>query len=122
MDDGEEEMLMADHSPGLIHPQDFRRQYGTNRSSLAYYHCEEREQPVSHESLDYLPSHSGVYKKWLQEKTYGKEWDRWLLMGLIGTAVGMLGFLTHQIVDSLVKLKWDLVENYLKVGFCLPFF
>ncbi|OXB55684.1 hypothetical protein ASZ78_003816, partial [Callipepla squamata] len=116
MDDGEEEMLMADHSPGLIHPQDFRRQYGTNRSSLAYYHCEEREQPVSHESLDYLPSHSGVYKKWLQEKTYGKEWDRWLLMGLIGTAVGMLGFLTHQIVDSLVKLKWDLVENYLKDG------
>ncbi|NXJ03968.1 CLCB protein, partial [Odontophorus gujanensis] len=44
------------------------------------------------------------------------EWDRWLLMGLIGTAVGILGFLTHQIVDSLVKLKWDLVENYLKDG------
>ncbi|NXI70300.1 CLCB protein, partial [Anseranas semipalmata] len=44
------------------------------------------------------------------------EWDRWLLMGLIGTAVGMLGFLTHQIIDSLVKLKWDLVESYLKDG------
>ncbi|NWW95107.1 CLCB protein, partial [Rhynochetos jubatus] len=44
------------------------------------------------------------------------EWDRWLLMGLIGTAVGMLGFLTHQIIDSLIKLKWDLVENYLQVS------
>ncbi|NXC40219.1 CLCB protein, partial [Penelope pileata] len=44
------------------------------------------------------------------------EWDRWLLMGLIGTAVGMLGFLTHQIIDSLIKLKWDLVESYLKEG------
>ncbi|NXK48880.1 CLCB protein, partial [Chauna torquata] len=44
------------------------------------------------------------------------EWDRWLLMGLIGTAVGMLGFLSHQIIDSLVKLKWDLVENYLQDG------
>ncbi|NXU76201.1 CLCB protein, partial [Oreotrochilus melanogaster] len=44
------------------------------------------------------------------------EWDRWLLMGLIGTAVGMLGFLTHQIIDSLIKLKWNLVENYLKVS------
>ncbi|NXL89457.1 CLCB protein, partial [Alectura lathami] len=44
------------------------------------------------------------------------EWDRWLLMGLIGIAVGMLGFLTHQIIDSLIKLKWDLVENYLKDG------
>ncbi|NWQ74799.1 CLCB protein, partial [Columbina picui] len=42
------------------------------------------------------------------------EWDRWLLMGLIGTAVGMLGFLTHQIIDSLIKMKWDLVENYLQ--------
>ncbi|NWU61090.1 CLCB protein, partial [Pterocles burchelli] len=42
------------------------------------------------------------------------EWDRWLLMGLIGTAVGMLGFLIHQIIDSLTKLKWELVENYLQ--------
>ncbi|NXA45477.1 CLCB protein, partial [Nothocercus julius] len=44
------------------------------------------------------------------------EWDRWLLMGLIGIAVGMLGFLTHQIIDCLIKLKWDLVENYLQDG------
>ncbi|NXP45168.1 CLCB protein, partial [Heliornis fulica] len=44
------------------------------------------------------------------------EWDRWLLMALIGTAVGMLGFLTHQIIDCLIKLKWDLVEKYLQDG------
>ncbi|NWI10567.1 CLCB protein, partial [Crypturellus soui] len=43
------------------------------------------------------------------------EWDRWLLMGLIGIAVGMLGFLTHQIIDCLMRLKWDLVGNYLQV-------
>ncbi|KAK2527805.1 chloride channel protein C [Columba livia] len=117
MEDVEEEMLMAeDHGPDLIHSQDFRRQISVSRGGLAYYHCkeEERETPVAHESLDYLPSHSKVYKKWLQEKTHRKEWDRWLLMGLIGTAVGMLGFLTHQIIDSLIKLKWDLVENYLQ--------
>ncbi|KAM6410470.1 chloride channel protein C-like isoform 2-T2 [Pluvialis apricaria] len=115
----EEEMLMAeDHGPDLIHSQDFRRQSSIGRSSLAYKHCkeEEREHLITHESLDYLPSHSKVYKKWLQEKTYRKEWDRWLLMGLIGTAVGMLGFLIHQIIDSLIKLKWDLVENYLQDG------
>ncbi|KAM9200256.1 chloride channel protein C-like [Mergus octosetaceus] len=119
VDDGEEEMLMAeDHGPDLIHPHDFRRPCSISRSDLAYGHCkeDEREQPVAHESLDYLPSHSRVYKKWLQEKAYRKEWDRWLLMGLIGTAVGMLGFLTHQIIDSLITLKWDLVENYLKDG------
>ncbi|KAK4827819.1 hypothetical protein QYF61_021903, partial [Mycteria americana] len=112
-------MLMAeDHGPDLIHSQDFRRQCSISRSSLAYYHCkeEEREHLIAHESLDYLPSHSKVYKKWLQEKTYRKEWDRWLLMGLIGTAVGMLGFLVHQIIDTFIKLKWDLVENYLQDG------
>ncbi|XP_073185518.1 chloride channel protein B-like [Lepidochelys kempii] len=35
-------------------------------------------------------------------------------MGLIGTGVGMLGFLTHQIIDYLIKLKWELVKNYLQ--------
>lgn len=43
------------------------------------------------------------------------ERDRWLLMGLIGTAVGVLGFLIRQIINSLIKLKWNLVENYLQV-------
>ncbi|GAB0182485.1 chloride channel protein C-like [Grus japonensis] len=117
VENGEEEMLMAeDHGPDVIHSQNFRRQCSISRSSLAYYHCkeEEREHLITHESLDYLPSHSKVYKKWLQEKTYRTEWDQWLLMGLIGTAVGMLGFLTHQIIDCLIKLKWDLVENYLQ--------
>lgn len=73
MEDVEEEMLMAeDHGPDLIHSQDFRRQISVSRGGLAYYHCkeEERETPVAHESLDYLPSHSKVYKKWLQEKTH----------------------------------------------------
>ncbi|PKU37487.1 chloride channel protein c-like [Limosa lapponica baueri] len=119
MENGEEEMLMAeDHGPDLIHSQKFRKQCSISRSSLAYYRSkeEEREHLIAHESLDYLPSHSTVYKKWLQEKTYRKEWDRWLLMGLIGTAVGVLGFLIHQIIDSLIKLKWDLVENYLQDG------
>ncbi|KAM9387411.1 chloride channel protein C-like [Phaethornis superciliosus] len=119
VENDEEEMLMAeDHRPDVINSQDFRRQCSTSRNSLAYYHCkeEEREHQIAHESLDYLPSHSKAYKKWLQEKTYRKEWDRWLLMGIIGTAVGMLGFLTHQIIDSLIKLKWNLVENYLKDG------
>ncbi|XP_074879367.1 chloride channel protein C-like [Buteo buteo] len=119
VENGEEEMLMAeDHGPDLINSQDFRRQCSIIRSSLAYSHCkeEEREHLIAHESLDYLPSHSEVYKKGLQEKTYRKEWDRWLLMGLIGTAVGMLAFLIHQIIDSLIKLKWDLMENYLQDG------
>lgn len=73
MGNAEEAMLMAeDCGPDLINSQDLRRQCSISRSSSAYYHCEEqeREHMIDHESLDYLPSHSKVYKKWLQEKTY----------------------------------------------------
>lgn len=35
---------------------------------------------------------------------------------LIRTTVGVLGFLIHQIIKSLIKLKWNLVENCLQVS------
>ena len=37
-----------------------------------------------------------VYRNWLQQQPARLDWDRWLMMGLIGFAVGMLGFLLHQ--------------------------
>ncbi|KAM7174673.1 chloride channel protein C-like [Macrochelys suwanniensis] len=111
-------MLLIEEKPDLIHSLDPRRCCSSKRDGLANSNCrkEERECQVPHESLDYLPSHSRVYKNWLQEKTYRTDWDRWLLMGLIGIGVGMLGFLTHQIIDYLIKLKWELVKNYLQNG------
>ncbi|XP_063781300.1 chloride channel protein C-like [Pseudophryne corroboree] len=70
----------------------------------------------THESLDYLPSHSDVYKTWLQEKPHRSDWDRWLMMALIGVVVGTVGFLMHQIIDYLFEMKWELVETYIKHG------
>nr|XP_014432999.2 chloride channel protein C-like [Pelodiscus sinensis] len=118
MENTEEEMLLIEEEPDLIHSVDPRRCCRSIRDGSANYNCrkEERDCQVPHESLDYLPSHSRSYKKWLQEKTYRTDWDRWLLMGLIGIGVGMLGFLTHQIIDYLIKLKWELVQNYLQSG------
>ncbi|XP_042712972.1 chloride channel protein C-like isoform X1 [Chrysemys picta bellii] len=118
VDNSEEQMLLIEERPDLIHSLDPRRCYSSKRDGLANSNCrkEERECQAPHESLDYLPSHSRVYKKWLQEKTYRTDWDRWMLMGLIGIGVGMLGFLTHQIIDYLIKLKWELVKNYLQNG------
>ena len=43
-----------------------------------------------------MPPHSKVYRNWLQQQPARLDWDRWLMMGLIGFAVGMLGFLLHQ--------------------------
>ncbi|XP_025056823.1 chloride channel protein C-like isoform X2 [Alligator sinensis] len=114
----EEQMLLAEDGPDLIHSLDPRRCCNINAGGSANYKCgeEKNECLATYESLDYLPSHSEAYKKWLQEKAYRTDWDRWLLMGLIGIGVGMLGFLTHQIIDCLIKLKWKLVENYLQNG------
>ncbi|KAH1177666.1 chloride channel protein C-like [Mauremys mutica] len=118
VDNSEEQMLLIEERPDLIHSLDPRRCCSSKQDGLANSNCrkEERECQAPHESLDYLPSHSRVYKKWLQEKTYRTDWDRWMLMGLIGIGVGMLGFLTHQIIDYLIKLKWELVKNYLQNG------
>ena len=46
---------------------------------------------------------------------FRSDWDRWLVMGIIGIVVGVLGFLSHQIIDYLIQLKWELVENYIQV-------
>ncbi|XP_063306511.1 chloride channel protein C-like isoform X2 [Pelobates fuscus] len=68
----------------------------------------------THESLDYLPSHSETYKTYLKEKPHSSDWDRWFMMGLIGGVVGAMGFLMHQIIDTLFELKWELVEKYIQ--------
>ncbi|KAG8570871.1 hypothetical protein GDO81_011457 [Engystomops pustulosus] len=70
----------------------------------------------THESLDYLPSHSEVYKTWLKLKPHSSEWDRWLMMGLIGIVVGTVGFFMHQIIDTCFEMKWEMVEKYISHG------
>ncbi|CAH2285151.1 chloride channel C-like [Pelobates cultripes] len=70
----------------------------------------------THESLDYLPSHSETYKTYLKEKPHSSDWDRWFMMGLIGGVVGAMGFLMHQIIDTVFELKWELVEKYIQHG------
>uniref|UniRef100_A0A8C5MW21 Chloride channel protein n=1 Tax=Leptobrachium leishanense TaxID=445787 RepID=A0A8C5MW21_9ANUR len=75
-----------------------------------------KEHQGTHESLDYLPSHSETYKNYLKEKPHSSDWDRWFVMGLIGIVVGTMGFLMHQIIDTLFELKWELVEIYIQHG------
>ncbi|XP_078602294.1 chloride channel protein B-like isoform X1 [Branchiostoma floridae x Branchiostoma japonicum] len=78
-----------------------------------HYTKEEREELAKYESLDYLPSHSVVYKNWLKRQANRLDWDRWVMMGLIGFTVGFTGFLLHQVIDVLANLKWDRARDYL---------
>ncbi|XP_008113070.2 chloride channel protein C [Anolis carolinensis] len=115
--EGEEQMLLAEDRPDLIESLDPRCDSGdNNRSCLRNINFQEKEREYLSvpESLDYLPSHSKIYKKWLQGQSYRLDWDRWLVMGLIGIVVGIMGFLIHQIIDYLIQLKWELVENYIQ--------
>ncbi|KAL7984324.1 hypothetical protein Chor_002894 [Crotalus horridus] len=116
--DAEDQMLLAEEQPDLIDSLDLQCKGNSNNSHCSRKNSlqEKGDEHSVHESLDYLPSHSNIYKKWLQEQAYRMDWDRWLVMGTIGTAIGILGFLTHQIIDYLIKLKWSLVEDYLQKG------
>jgi hypothetical protein len=42
-------------------------------------------------SITYLPLHTKIYKHWLMNNWVHREWDHWLMMGLIGFFVGLLG-------------------------------
>ena len=80
------------------------------------YTEEERQVLNSYQSLEYMPPHSKVYRNWLQQQPARLDWDRWLMMGLIGFSVGLLGFLLHQIIDLISELKWEHTIEYIKNG------
>lgn len=79
------------------------------------YTTEERKTLASFESLDYLPSHSQVYKHWLKRQWVSHlQLDRWLMMGMIGMAVGFLGFLLHQLIEKISEFKWEKTQDILR--------
>lgn len=80
------------------------------------YSEKERQVLNSYQSLEYLPPHSKVYRNWLQQQPARLDWDRWLMMGLIGFSVGILGFLLHQIIDLISEAKWETTREFIQKG------
>ncbi|XP_071490057.1 chloride channel protein C-like [Diadema antillarum] len=78
------------------------------------YTPQERELLAAYESLDYLPPHSHVYRNWLRQQPARLDWDRWVMMGLIGFTTGIVGFLLHQMIDLISDFKWDKTEEFLQ--------
>ncbi|XP_029644599.2 chloride channel protein A-like isoform X2 [Octopus sinensis] len=76
------------------------------------YTDEEKETLANYESQNYLPSHSLLYRRWLQtqkEKRFNTL--RWVVMGLIGMTVGIIGFLLHQGITLLFNTKLHMQES-----------
>ncbi|XP_002739329.1 chloride channel protein C-like [Saccoglossus kowalevskii] len=79
-----------------------------------HYSKAERELLGTYESLDYLPPHSQAYKNWLRKQPARLDWDRWVMMGMIGFIVGIIGFLIHQCIDVISDFKWDRAEELIQ--------
>jgi len=71
---------------------------------------------ASHDSFDYLPGHSTVYQQWLQRQPARLDWDRWVVMAIIGVTVGLLGFLLQQIIHLISHVKWQRAEQLIQVN------
>jgi len=44
------------------------------------------------------------------------DWDRWLMMGLIGVVTGLVGILLHQTIYVIGQVKWHKAESYFQVS------
>jgi len=58
-------------------------------------------------SISYLPGNSALYKRWLSRQPYERQWDRWLMMGLIGLVTGLVGYVMYTLIDLLASFKYD---------------
>ena len=85
------------------------------KSTNTNHKYSERERALlgSYESQDYLPPHSHIYTSWLAGQQFRTDWDRWLMMGLIGFLTGITGFFLHQIIDLIADTKWDIAKYYI---------
>ena len=43
-------------------------------------------------------------------------WDRWLMMVIIGVAIGLTAVLMRQCLDALDRIKWDRTREYASVS------
>lgn len=114
LQDEDEEELDVDEADGW--DKTFFQRGREYESTYVNHRYTEKELKVlnSHQTLDYLPPDSVVYRKWLKKRPLGMEWDRWLVMGLIGILVGALGSLLHQVIDIISNTKWRLAQDFIR--------
>ncbi|KAK9806419.1 hypothetical protein WJX73_004486 [Symbiochloris irregularis] len=81
-------------------------------SAAAHHHYtrEERQRLNNHESIDYLPPNSAVFRSWLARQPHKRQWDRWFMMGSIGVSVGLIGYLLFLCINILAEGKYYVVR------------
>ena len=75
-------------------------------TSHAHVYTQSEEQRLHEwESIDYLAPSSRVYTDWLRRQVR-REWDRWVVMAMIGVAMGGVGFSLHLCISVFSYMKY----------------
>jgi chloride channel 7 len=66
------------------------------------YTEDEQERLKLVESIEYMPQTSKVYKQFIEQEPHADhvEWDRWVMMAMIGGGVGFISFFLHQLIET----------------------
>ncbi|EDV26598.1 uncharacterized protein TRIADDRAFT_54760 [Trichoplax adhaerens] len=94
-------------------------QIGRDLGGSSHHHQytkKEKELLSRYSSADYFPPHSQVYKHWLLKHARNLDWDRWLMMGIIGLCVGLVGFFMHQFIKLIAEARWDVAYLHVASG------
>ena len=43
------------------------------------------------------------------------QFDVWIMMGLIGFCIGLIGFVLHQLIEKIADIKWEITQKYIEV-------
>ncbi len=81
-----------------------------------HYSDEEWKKLAAFSSITYLPLHTRIYKRWLQQHWVAREWDHWVMMALIGFFVGLLGSTLKILIETIVEIKFEHASQLLRQG------
>ena len=54
------------------------------------------------------------FRAWLSQQPSRTEWDVWVVMGIIGFVVGMVGFLLHQLIDVIADYRYEFASDLIQ--------
>lgn len=78
-----------------------------------HFTAQELKTLESFESLEYLPPNNAVYRAYMSDPKQMRpsQTSRWVAMGLIGLAVGFVGFMLKSIIDRIAEFRKSLLFN-----------
>ena len=73
------------------------------------YTQNERRQIESHQSIEYLPPNNAPYREYIARAAGSTQRARWLMMGLVGAAVGFVGYMLKSIIAALLSWRYSMI-------------